>query len=72
MTVCDVCTPWVARTAEELRNRLLTIRRYPGAEFNQCPKCRSTEWATTISFIRTRERQRKWWLWPAKEKTLGD
>ena len=72
MTICDVCTPWVARTAETLRSRLRTVRRYPGTEFNKCPKCRDTEWATTSAFICTRERrQEKWWkVW--NKKTPGD
>ena len=73
MTICDVCTPWVCRTREQLDNRLRNIRKYPGVEFNRCPKCRDTEWATTSIFIRTRERQkRKWWrVWDDDSSPLA-
>jgi hypothetical protein len=62
MTICDVCSPWAARTTEQLRTRLRSLHRNPELEFNRCPKCRDTEWATTNCFIETRDlKRRRWW-----------
>jgi len=69
--ICDICTLWCSRTKEQLDNRLRNIRKHPGAEFNRCPKCGSVEWATTKSFIRTRERKRRWWEIWREPPTLG-
>jgi hypothetical protein len=62
MTICDVCTPWTARSFEELQHRLRTLRD-PTVEFNKCPKCRSDEWATTDRFVIKHDRYRWWQFW---------
>jgi len=63
MTICDVCSPWAARTTEQLANRIASLRLVPELEFNRCPKCRSTEWATTPCFLTNPRdlRYRRWW-----------